>query len=138
MADVAAIRARIATRLKTVSGLSVLDFMPTNTPGLPAALVAPATGVFVTEVSNDGCEDLEFVITVLCSRTVDENAQNIVDAYIAEGSANLANAVEGGSLSEWDYAICSQARNYGIFTFGAGDQAVQYFGFEIPVRVGVS
>lgn len=138
MADVAAIRARIATRLKTVSGLSVLDFMPANVPGLPAALVAPATGVFVTEVSNDGCEDLEFVITVLCSRTVDENAQNIVDGYIAEGSTNLANAVEGGSLSEWDYAVCSQARNYGVFTFGSGDQAVNYFGFEIPVTVGVS
>lgn len=138
MADIAAIRARIATRLKTVTGLSVLDFMPTNVPGLPAALVSPAAGVFVTEVTGDGCEDLEFVITVLCAKTVDENAQNIVDGYIAEGSANLANAVEGGPLSEWDYAICSQARNYGVFVFGSGDQTMQYLGYEIPVTVGVS
>jgi hypothetical protein len=138
VADVGAIRSRIATRLKTVSGLSVLDFMPPAVPGLPAALVAPVSGVFATEVTGDGCEDLEFVVTVLVSKTVDENAQNIVDTFISEGSANLANAVESGSTADWDWAICSTARNYGAFVFGSGDQAMTFLGFELPVTVGVS
>lgn len=138
MADISAIRARIATRLKTVSGLSVLDFMPPAVPGLPAALVAPVPGVFVSEVTNDGCEDLEFVVTVLVSKTVDENAQNNVDTYISEGSSNLANAVESGSTADWDYAICSTARNYGVFVFGSGDQAMSFMGYELPVQIGVS
>jgi hypothetical protein len=139
VADVKAIRDRFVTRIKaSVTGINVMDYMPVN-PILPAALVAPAPGTFLTEVTNDGCEDLEFVVTVLVSRTVEENAQNRLDEYLAEGaSQNLANAVESGSTADWDYAIVGAIRNYGAFVFGSGEQAEMFLGFEMPVTVGVS
>jgi len=137
MADVKAIRDKIVTKLRAVTGINVLDIMPTN-PVLPAALVSPSTGVFLTEVTGDGCEDLDMTILVLVSRTVEENAQNRLDEYLSEGSSNLANAVESGAVTEWDYAIAGAARGYGQYVFGSGDQAESYLGFEIPVTVGVS
>lgn len=137
MADIKAIRDRLASRMRTVTGINTLDVMPAD-PVLPAAIVAPPPGDFVSEVTGDGCEDIEMVVTVLVSKTIDENAQNKLDEYISEGSTNLANAIESGSTTDWDYAIASRARNYGVFTFGAGDQARQYLGFEIPVEIGVS
>jgi hypothetical protein len=137
MADVKAIRDRIATRIRTVSGINAMEYMPTN-PILPAALIAPPAGDHITEVTVDGCEDLEFVVTVLVSKTVDENAQNRLDEYASEGSTNLANAVESGSTADWDYAIVGRLRNYGAFVFGSGDQAQTFLGFELPVTVGVS
>ena len=137
MADVKAIRDRLVTLLRTVSGINVLDVMPTN-PVLPAALVAPATGAFLTEVTADGCEDLEMSVLVLVSKTVEENAQNKLDEYLSAGSSNLANAVESGGTTDWDYAVPGAARGYGQYTFGSGDQAETYLGFEIPVLIGLS
>lgn len=139
MADIKAIRDRIVSRIRsTVTGINAMDFMVTN-PVLPAALVAPPPGTFLTEVTGDGCEDLEMVVTVLVSKTIDQNAQNRLDEFASEGaSQNLANAIESGSTSDWDYAIVGALRNYGVFVFGSGDGSESYLGFEMPVQIGVS
>ena len=77
----------------------------------------------------------------MVSRTTEELSDAVtydVDAYISEGASNIANAIESGSTADWDYAIASAARGYGQYTFGDGEQAQQYLGFEVPVTVGVS
>jgi hypothetical protein len=136
MANVVAIRDRLKSRLQTISGLLVYDFMP-STPVVPCAIVAPQPGVFLAEVSMDGCEDLSMVVTVLVSKTVDENAQNALDTYLSE-TTNLADAIDSGSTTDWDYAVSQPIRNYGRFVFGDGEGAQSFLGFEIPVDVGVS
>jgi hypothetical protein len=139
MADVKAVRDRVVTRIRAaVTGINVMDFMVLN-PVLPAALVAPPPGTFLTEVTGDGCEDMELVVTVLVSNTISQNAQNRLDEYLSEGATqNLANAIESSSTANWDYAIVGAARNYGSFVFGSGDQAQTFLGFELPITVGVS
>jgi hypothetical protein len=137
VANVAAVRDRVKSRLQTVSGLNVYDFMPA-TPVVPAAIVSPAPGGFLAEVSMDGVEDLSLVVTVLVTKTVDQNAQNALDAYLSEGASNLADAIDSGSTADWDYAVSQPIRNYGRFVFGDGEAAQSFLGFEIPVMVGVS
>lgn len=137
MADVKAIRDRVRDRLRTVTGINVLEFMVVN-PVLPAVLVAPPPGQFRRDVTVDGCEDIELVATVLVSKTVEENAQNKLDEYASEGASDLAAAVESGSTADWDWAVVNELRNYGAFVFGAGDQAETYLGFEMPIQIGVS
>lgn len=137
MANVVAVRDRLKSRLQTVSGLMVYDFMPAS-PVVPCAIVSPQPGVFLTEVSMDGVEDLAMVVTVLVSKTVDENAQNALDTYVSAGASNLADAIDSGSTSDWDFAMSGPIRNYGRFVFGDGEAAQSFLGFEIPVEVGVS
>lgn len=139
MADVKAIRDRIRDRVKNaVSGLNVLDYVPTN-PILPTAIIGPAPGAFLAEVSMDGVEDLQLVVTVLVSKVVDENAQNALDTYLSSGAANnIADAIDSSSTADWDFAVSQSIRNYGQYLFGSGDNAQAFLGFEIPVHVGCS
>lgn len=137
MADVKAIRDRMKTNLQTITGLFAYDTMP-SIPVVPCAIVAPAPGVFLAEVSMDGVEDLNLVVTVLLTKVVDAASQDNADTYLSEGSSNIANAIDSGSTTDWDYAVALPARNYGRYVFGDGDGQQQFLGFEIPVVVGVS
>lgn len=139
MANVAAIRAAIKTNIETAtSGLFVYAEMPTQAPStLPCAIIAPAPGELLTEVTLDGCEDLQLVVILLAQKVSDVAAQASADAWLSE-STNLGDAIDSGHATEWDYCQTLSARNYGGFTFGSGEGAVQYLGFEIPVLVGVS
>lgn len=138
MADIGAIRTAIQTRLKTVSPrLTCYRTMPPS-PILPAAIVAPATGPFLAEVTMDGAEDLDLVVLVLVQKVLEDDAQDALDVYLSGGAANIADAIDSGSTADWDYAMCEPARGYGQYVFGDGEQAQRYLGFEIPVEVGVS
>jgi hypothetical protein len=136
--DLGNIRARIKTRIDaSVTGLEGYTTVPSQVAALPAYIVMPSPGEFVTEVTQDGCEDLDLVVLVLVKDVVDDIAQDAVDDYLSE-STNIQNAIESGSTADWDYAIASSARGYGQYTFGTGDQAQVYLGYEIPVTIGVS
>lgn len=137
--DLGNIRARIRTRIDaTVTGLVGYTTVPQQVV-TPCYIVMPAPGEFVTEVTGDGCEDLDLVVLVLLKKVVEDVAQDAADDYMSESSSlNIQNAIESGSTADWDYAIASSARGYGQYEFGAGDQAQRYLGFEIPVRVGIS
>lgn len=140
MASVAAIRARIKTNIEAgTNGLFVHATMPTQPPStLPCAIIAPATGPFLSEVTMDGAEDLDLVVIVLLQKVSDVASQGGADGYLSEGSGNLADAIDAGSSADWDFCQTEPARNYGGFTFGSGEGAVPYLGYEIPVTVGVS
>ena len=137
MADIKAIRDKMKTNLQTVSGLFAYDTMP-SMPVVPCAIVAPAEGMVVEQVSLDGCEDLEFVVTVLVQKVVDGASQDNVDTYLSEGTSSVVTALNSGKVTEWDYAIALSARDYGVYTFGDGENAQRFLGFEIPVQVAVS
>lgn len=139
MANVAAIRDRIKSNIESgTNGLFVFDTMPAQPPAqLPCAIVTPATGEFINEVTIDGCEDVNLVVVVLVQKVSDAAAQDNADAWLSE-TTNIGDAIDAGSSTDWDYCQTMTARNYGGFTFGSGEGAVQYLGFEIPVMVGVS
>jgi hypothetical protein len=135
--DLGNIRARIKTRIDaSVTGLTGYEKVAGQIVP-PCYVVMPAPGQFLDEVTQDGCEDLDLVVLVLVSDVVDDIAQDALDDYLSE-STNIQNAIESGSTADWDYAIASSARGYGQYTFGAGDQAQVYLGYEIPVQIGVS
>lgn len=137
MADVKAIRDRLANLVKAaVSGVSVMDFM-VSSPVLPAAIVAPSTGQVLSVETFDGAEDLELTVLVLVSKAVDENAQNALDTYMSEGSSSIRTALESGKTTDWDFTMSGPIRSYGQYTFGSGDGAMTFLGFEIPVTVAV-
>ena len=136
MADVKAIRDRLKSALQSTTFFAY-DTMPAI-PMVPYAIVTPAPGVFLTEVTLDAAEDLELVVTVLVQKVVDGVAQDNADTLLSEGSPNLANLIDSGSTADWDYAVAMPARGYGQYVFGEGEGAQKYLGFEIPVRVGVS
>lgn len=139
MANVATIRAAIKANIEAATtGLFVHDTMPAQPPSaLPCAIITPAPGELLNEVTLDGCEDLQLVVILLAQKVSDVAAQATADAWLSEAT-NLGDAIDSGHTSDWDYCQTLTARNYGGFTFGSGEGAVQYLGFEIPVLVGVS
>jgi hypothetical protein len=136
--DVETIRTRLATNVKAaVSGINVLDFMVT-TPVLPALIIAPSTGVVDAVMTMDGAHDLALTALVLVSNVVVENAQDTLDGYLSAGATNLRSALDAGKTTDWDYVMSDPIRSYGQYTFGAGDAAQSFLGFEIPLTVAVS
>lgn len=135
MANVATIRAAIRTRMQTVTGLNTYDTVPSQ-PVVPCAFVVPATGSFLDEVTFGGAEDLSLVVTVLVQKVVDGVAQGAVDAYLSE-SLNIADAIDAGKTSDWDFVQTGAARAWGQYVFGDGEGAMRYLGYEIPVMVAV-
>ncbi len=134
--DVEAVRDRLAAQVRAAfpNAINVHSTMPA-TVVLPALLLAPATGVFLTPVAMGGVEDLDLVATVLASKTVDENAQDTLDAWLAS-SNGLRTALDSGSTADWSFVATQPVRGYGQYVFGAGDPAQSYLGFEIPMTVG--
>jgi hypothetical protein len=136
MADLGAIRSRLKTALAVIDGLHALDVMPTQPPSvLPCAIVSPAPGVFLSEVTMDDAEDLQLVVTVLVQKVVDSIAQGAADDFL---SGSIRDAIDSSATADWDYAVAQPARGYGQYVWGAGENATSYLGFEIPVTVGVS
>jgi hypothetical protein len=137
-----AVLSSIRDRLATLAAAADSNLTPYETVEpqivVPAIIFMPAPGAFLTEVTQDGCEDLQLVALVLVSKVADDAAQQALDTYASEGSANLANAMDSGSTADWDYSVSQPARGYGEYIFGEGEQAQRYLGFEIPVTVGVS
>lgn len=137
--DLKAIRDRLKTELQTVTGLFVFDTSPAAPPvTLPAAIIAPMTGGFLNEVTMDGVEDLDLVVLVLLQKVVDSAAQDNADTLLSAGASNIANAIDSGHTTDWDYAVAKPARGYGQYVWGEGEGAVTYLGFEIPVEIGIS
>jgi hypothetical protein len=134
MADVKAIRDRLKTRLATVSGLRTYDTVPDSLVA-PAAIVSPMPDLFASDTTMDGSQDFQFVVVVLVQKVSDRGSQDALDTYLSTGAAEIRAALDSGATADWHYAQSTQARNYGEITWGAGDAAQRYLGFEIPVTV---
>lgn len=137
MADLPTIRTALAARTETVDGIRGYAEMP-DSPIVPCAIISPAPGVFLDDVSFDGAEDLRLVALVLVQKVAPDTTQDNLDAYASEGASDLRAAIDAGATADWDYAVTDGPRGYGQYTFGTGEAAQVYLGFEIPVLVGVS
>jgi hypothetical protein len=137
MASLSALRAGLATRLATISGLNAHADVPDSvTP--PAATVRPAPETFIqwdTSMSR-GSDDCTFVVTLFVSRASDTAGQSALDEYLAgSGAKSIKTAIEGDAtlagIAHW--LQVTEARNYGPFAYGGEN----FFGCEFVVVVGV-
>lgn len=135
MATFSTARAALAAKLDTINGLFVYDTLP-GTVDVPAAIVQPAVGQFVTYDTSTGSDDYNFTVLLIVSAADDGIAQDALDAYVAaSGPVSIKATIEadpdlGGVV---DYAIVSSATDYGLHEVGA----VNYWGCRFPVVVGV-
>ena len=135
MATLIAIRAGIATALGNIAGLQV-NATATGTIDVPAAVIMPASGEFVTygATINEPTDDWSLTIMLFVSRADDLAGQAALDAYIAPtGVQSIAATIQANQTLAGLVDDCnvSGARSYGTFEYNS----VSYFGCEFPVRV---
>ena len=93
MTSLTDLRAGLATRLATISGLRSSATIPDN-PAPPVAVVMPGTITYDTAFGR-GSDEYEFTIMLIVGRVADRASQTNLDAYCASsGPASVKAAVE--------------------------------------------
>lgn len=93
MANDAAIRTGLKTRLETITGLSVYKFVPAQI-NVPAAVISRRSTRFDATMA-DGSDDWEYVVTVLVGWAEQEVGQAAMSGYLARtGSTSIKAAIE--------------------------------------------
>lgn len=93
MASLTALRAGLATRLATISGLRASATIPDN-PSPPIAVVMPGRITYDTAFGR-GSDEYTFDVMLIVGRVADRASQNSLDAYCASsGSASIKAAIE--------------------------------------------
>ena len=132
MASITNLRAGLATRLATVSGLR-------TTTETPDTISPPVAIVNVANVNYDrtfmrGLDEYNFVVTVIVGRVGERSAQRLLDSYISTtGSSSVKLAIEldrtlGGTC---DTLRVTDMRNYGSLVIGE----ITYLAAEFNVVV---
>lgn len=133
MASLTEIREALADRLKSITDLNVQPVV-LGQIAVPAALIAPDSGPFLTYPDLDGSVDVKLIVTVLVATVVSDAAQNELDGYlVSNGPNSIKAAVDAdptlGSVAH--YAMVTEARNYGLINYSGAD----YLGCEFLVDV---
>ena len=129
--DIAAVRAGLAAKLGTV-----FDRVHENVPDQvnpPCAIIRlnPETSVRYKRTQS-GTVELDFLITVVESSAWTRTGQERLDTYLApSGASSVMAALEGTVSDVTDYAIVTEARNYGSVTIAG----VTYYGVDFAVEV---
>ena len=138
MADYAAIKDGIQTRLETLSGLIVVfDTVPDRLVP-PAAVIIPGAPPVEYNVSMGASTNasqlqrFNFEILVLAQRFYAETAQDTLDGYVS-GSASVYNAIAGdttlgGTASD---ARIIRVADYGQIVVGE----VEFMGMRLDLEV---
>ena len=93
MASLTTLRAGLATRLATISGLRASATIPDN-PSPPIAVVMPGRITYDTAFGR-GSDEYTFDVMLIVGRVADRASQNNLDAYCASsGSASIKAAIE--------------------------------------------
>lgn len=135
MAALSAVRAALAARLRTITGLTVHDRIPTVI-NPPAAVIAPNPGVFARFDTSETTDDLQFVVALYVAAGDDLLGQAALDAYLAgDGPRSVRATIAADPTLDGtvEWAVVTEARNYGTVE-GAG---MTYFGCELAVTAGV-
>jgi hypothetical protein len=132
MASITALRAGLATRLGTISGLR-------TTTETPDTISPPLSIINVGSVNYDrafqrGLDEYNFVITVIVGRVGERSAQRLLDSYVSPiGASSVKLAIE---LDRTLGGICdslrvTDMRNYGSLVIGE----ITYLAAEFNVVV---
>ena len=138
-----AIRAALAARLATITlaGGTNLRTSSTMTGQIspPQAVILPGRGTFisydVTEEAN--VADITLEVVLLVSYADERAAQLLEDGFLAPSgslSVRAAVAADPRLASTCDYAVVTQASNYGLLNWGD----TQYLAARLEVTVGIS
>lgn len=93
MTSLTDLRAGLATRLATISGLRSSATIPDN-PQPPIAVVMPSLITYDTAFGR-GSDEYEFTIMLIVGRAADRASQTTLDAYCeSSGSRSVKAAVE--------------------------------------------
>lgn len=134
MASLSALRAGLATRLATITGLHVYA-NPLGLINPPAALVIPAGNFLDFDATmGRGSDNFRFTVRLLVAETVADLGQDALDPYLAgSGASSIKAAIEGdGSLgSIASFTVVTGAEGYGGYEYGG----VSYLGCDFSVEV---
>jgi hypothetical protein len=132
--SLADVRAGLATRLSTITGLMVYTTV-TPTPQIPCAFIRPTSHEYDLSMAN-GQDIQRYDVTLLAATagTPWDVSQNLVDAYLSRsGSLSIKAAIEAdrtlGGAAHTVRVVSWQ--DYGTLAFGA----VEYFGVRFVVEV---
>jgi hypothetical protein len=132
MASITDLRAGLATRLGTISGLRTTTETP-DTISPPIAIVNVAN-VNYDRTFQRGLDEYNFVVTVIVGRVGERSAQRLLDSYVSTtGSSSVKLAIEldrtlGGKC---DSLRVTDMRNYGSLVIGE----ITYLAAEFNVVV---
>jgi hypothetical protein len=132
MASITDLRAGLATRLGTISGLRTTTETP-DTISPPVAIVNVAN-VNYDRTFQRGLDEYNFVVTVIVGRVGERSAQRLLDSYVSTtGSSSVKLAIEldrtlGGKC---DSLRVTDMRNYGSLVIGE----ITYLAAEFNVVV---
>jgi hypothetical protein len=132
MASITDLRAGLATRLGTISGLR-------TTTETPDTISPPIAIINVQNVNYDrtfmrGLDEYNFVITVIVGRVGERSAQRLLDSYVspvAPSSVKLAIELDRTLGGRCDTLRVTDMRNYGSLVIGE----ITYLAAEFNVVV---
>jgi len=132
MASITDLRAGLATRLGTISGLR-------TTTETPDTISPPVAIINVQNVNYDrafqrGLDEYNFVITVIVGRVGERSAQRLLDSYVspvAPSSVKLAIELDKTLGGKCDTLRVTDMRNYGSLVIGE----ITYLAAEFNVVV---
>jgi hypothetical protein len=132
MASITDLRAGLATRLGTISGLR-------TTTETPDTISPPVAIINVANVNYDrtfarGLDEYNFVITVIVGRVGERSAQRLLDSYVspvAPSSVKLAVELDRTLGGKCDTLRVTDMRNYGSLVIGE----ITYLAAEFNVVV---
>jgi hypothetical protein len=132
VASITDLRAGLATRLGTISGLRTTTETP-DTISPPIAIINVAN-VNYDRAFQRGLDEYNFVITVIVGRVGERSAQRLLDSYVspvAPSSVKLAIELDRTLGGKCDSLRVTDMRNYGSLVIGE----VTYLAAEFNVVV---
>jgi hypothetical protein len=134
MATLTSIRSGLKTRLETISGLDVYDYVP-DWFEPPMALIMPPEIIDYDVTMSRGADRYEIPVVLYVTKIDAETSQDDLDSYLASsGSTSVKAAVEGdGTLggAAMDTRVIS-AGDYGGYEISQG---TTYLGVTFTVEV---
>jgi hypothetical protein len=132
VASITDLRAGLATRLGTISGLRTTTETP-DTISPPIAIINVAN-VNYDRAFQRGLDEYNFVITVIVGRVGERSAQRLLDSYVspvAPSSVKLAIELDRTLGGKCDSLRVTDMRNYGSLVIGE----ITYLAAEFNVVV---
>ena len=119
MASITDLRAGIATRLATISGLRTTTETP-DAINPPVAIINVNTVAFDSVMAR-GLDEYTFTITVIVGRVGERSAQRLLDSYVSStgaSSVKLALELDKTLGGKCDTLRVTDMRNYGQILIG--------------------